>query len=193
MRYFAEESVREARKRYFEENGIAPDGGGSERIGRADFGPLTIYVPNFPARMAALRRHDLHHILLDADTSMRGEALVGGFEIAAGCGYFWVSWFLEPQTIVYGLFLNPRKTFMSFLKGRKSKSFFHGPFQEEWLNMTVGQLRDWSLAKGDMSAGVTDVLYFSFWVAVGLFELSVSLSILLSPFLGLYLLLKVFT
>lgn len=133
MKYPRELKVREARQQYYSHNGIASDGGASEKVGRADFGPITIYVPNFPARVAAIQRHDLHHILLDADTSMRGEAIVGGFETGTGCGRFWVSWFLEPQTIVYGLFLNPKQTFNSYFLGRRSKSFLRDHLEKNGL------------------------------------------------------------
>jgi hypothetical protein len=184
VKYADDLKVRDARLTYYTDNGIAADGGASERIGRADFGPITLYVPNFLARIAALQRHDLHHIVLDADTSMRGEAIVGGFETATGCGSFWVSWFLAPQTIIYGLFLNPSQTFRSFLLGRRSKSFFHGTFQEEWLDTTVGYLRDQHLAKGEIAPKLGDYLIFLFWILIGAAELSISLFLLSMPSLA---------
>jgi hypothetical protein len=140
--------------------------------------------------MAALQRHDLDHIVLDADTSMKGEAIVGGFETGAGCGHFWVAWFLEPQTLIYGLLLNPRHTFRSFLLGRRSQSFLHGKFREEWLEMTVGELRDLSLAKGHFSATASDLFLFLIWTTIGAIGMSISIGLLLLPFAGVFLLAK---
>jgi hypothetical protein len=186
--YNPNQTVREARDEYYRRNGIAADGGAREWIGRADFGPITLYVPNFKARVAALQRHDLHHILLDADTSMKGEAKVGGFEVGAGCGKFWVAWALEPQAVAYGLILNPRETWKSFLLGRKSKSLYLESFWTEWLDKTVGQLREEILAKKIAEATVAEITQFALWSIAGWFGLLISIAFMLVPWIiGIYL------
>jgi hypothetical protein len=192
MLYSSEQKVKDARLLYYKANGIALDGGVSEKISKAVFGPLVLYVPNFPHRVAALQRHDLDHILLNADTSIRGEAIVGGFETASGCGEFWIAWFLEPQNIIFGLILCPKATFNSFLLGRRSQSLFRGPFREEWLEMTVGELRKSVLADPPATANGYDLLLFILWTGIGFLELIVSILALASPFVLLFLLVRSF-
>lgn len=181
-------TVREARAEYYRVIGIPEDGGASQWVGRADFGPLTLYVPNFSARVAALQRHDLHHILLGADTSMRGEARVAGFETGAGCGRFWVAWFLEPQALAWGLFLNPRETFRSFRLGRRSSSLYHGEFSSDWLDLSVDDLRARVLNTGPGRSG--DIAWFVLFSCLGLIGLLVSIFSLLAPFLILWIVLR---
>lgn len=182
--------VSDARLVYYKENGIPLDGGASEKISKAVFGPLVLYVPNFPHRVAALQRHDLDHILLNADITMRGEAVVGAFETAAGCGRFWIAWLLEPQNIIFGLILCPRATIKAFLLGRRSQSLFHGPFREEWLEMDVGALRQTILGAEPTTGNWRDAVLFVLWAGVGLAELGISILALLSPVLVLLWLLR---
>ena len=182
--------MKDARTFWYKRNGIPADGGASEKVAKAPFGPITLYVPNFSARMGSLERHDLHHILLNAPTSVAGEAIVGAFETAAGCGSFWVSWFLEPQNIIFGLVLCPRDTYRTFLLGRRSKSLFHGPFQSGWIEMSVGELRKKILASETPKAKPLDIFSFLFWTAVGFCELMISFAVLALRFACLFFLIR---
>lgn len=87
-------------------------------------GPLTVVFPNFAARGRALSLHDLHHALTGYDTTIVGEAELGGFELASGCGRHWVSWVLQHEAFTVGLLLAPRRTCRAFLRGRRSRNLY---------------------------------------------------------------------
>lgn len=179
MIYRPDVSVREARSQYYADNGLPPDGGESQAFARADFGPLVLFVPNFAARRAALARHDLHHIALDADTSLRGEAIVGGWEVGSGCGRFWVAWFLEPQAMAWGLIRCPKRTLEAFAMGRRSRSLYTQPFGDNWLDVTVSDLRRRLLPDGPTAPSRADLALFVPWAVLGISLLALSLAGLL--------------
>ena len=78
MRYDNAMSVRDARDKYFADNGFG-DGGYHDRWVRFKIGPLPVAIPNTASRKRAVRLHDLHHVATGYDTDLRGEA-----EIEAG-------------------------------------------------------------------------------------------------------------
>ena len=78
-------TLRDARQRYFERGGFG-NGGYWDRWVRLKAGPLVIRFPNTQARLRAVKLHDLHHVLTEYDTSWSGEAEIGAWEIATGCG-----------------------------------------------------------------------------------------------------------
>ena len=65
---------RQARARFFRESGFAADGGYDEDWSDAEIGGLRYRVRNGPARRAALRLHDLHHVATGYGVDWRGEA-----------------------------------------------------------------------------------------------------------------------
>ena len=93
----------------------------------APVGPLTIVFPNWAARARALSLHDLHHALTGYDTSLLGEAELGAYEVASGCGRHWVSWFLEHEVFSFGLLFAPRRVARAFLRGRRAGNLYDRP------------------------------------------------------------------
>jgi len=52
----------EARNLFFCDAKLGPDGGYRDRWVRVEAKPIPFYFPNWPARVAAARLHDFHHI-----------------------------------------------------------------------------------------------------------------------------------
>jgi hypothetical protein len=157
-------SLREARARFFAESGFAPDGGYGKRWFRVEAWPVAFYLPNLKARVEALPLHDIHHIVAGYATDWRGEGEVGAWEIAGGCGRYWVAWVLNFGTFAAGLFLAPRRTWRAFVRGRHSHNLYGGEYSESLLDETVGEMRlRLGLAGQDADVSVRDRIAFAGW------------------------------
>jgi hypothetical protein len=134
-------SLREARARWFAENGFDADGGYTKRWFRIESRPIPIYLPNLKARVDAVRLHDLHHIVTGYGTDWRGEAEIGAWEIASGCGRYWAAWVLNFGALAFGLLATPRRTWRAFVRGRHSRNLYGGEFRDSLLDDSVDALR----------------------------------------------------
>ena len=100
-------------------------------------GPLTVPVPNFSWRRAAIQRHDLHHILNGFPFSMRGEFQVATWEFAAGrYPHLGASLLLLPL-VMLGMLWSPRAIWRAFMKGRRATSLY----RPELLSLDLPALR----------------------------------------------------
>lgn len=135
------QTLRDARSAYFARSGFAPDGGYGARWVKLQAGPIPLYFPNSQARVRAVRFHDLHHVLTDYPTTWSGEAQIGAWEVASGCGRHYPAWILNLQAMAIGLVLCPRPLFQAFVRGRHSRNLYSRVFGEDLLETTVGQLR----------------------------------------------------
>jgi ubiquinone biosynthesis protein Coq4 len=97
--------------------------------------------PNTAARVRAVRFHDLHHVLTEYDTTWAGEAEIGAWELAAGCGRHYAAWALNLGAVAIGLLIAPRRVLRAFKRGRRTRTLYSETFSEELLNQTVGELR----------------------------------------------------
>jgi hypothetical protein len=95
IEYPPSESVRSARARYFEANQFGADGGYGDAWVDVEFGPITVPIPNTPARVRAVGYHDLHHIVTGYDTNFVGEAEISAWELGAGCEDFVAAYVLN--------------------------------------------------------------------------------------------------
>jgi hypothetical protein len=133
-------TVREARARYFAANGFG-EGGYDARWVKLQAGPLPLYFPNTAARVAAVRFHDLHHVVTGYDTTWTGEAEIGAWEVASGCARHYVAWLLNLQAMAIGLVMHPQAVFRAFVRGRHSANLYREEFHEALLAPTVGEVR----------------------------------------------------
>lgn len=118
------------------------DGGYTAKTFSVPFFKLfTITLPNIENRRKAVKFHDLHHVLTEYETGLVGEAEIGAWEIASGCGKYWSAWLLNSGSLLYGLFLCPRRVWKAFSRGKKSKNLYHGYTYEETLGRTIGDIR----------------------------------------------------
>lgn len=135
------ETLRRARARYFEVNQFGPNGGYDDPRVKIKLGPLYVSIPNTEGRKRAVRFHDLHHILAGYDTDLRGEAEIAAWEIASGCADHYAAWVLNFGAMGAGIFINPRRTWQAFQRGRKSQNLYRTTFDDTLLERTVGELR----------------------------------------------------
>jgi len=159
-------SVREARARWFAENGFDADGGYTKRWFRIESKPIPVYLPNLKPRVEAVRLHDLHHVVTGYGTDWRGEAEIGAWEIAGGCGRYWAAWVLNFGAFGFGLIAAPRRTWRAFVRGRHSRNLYGGEFRESLLDEAVRALRERLGLEGPPPAATTgDRLAFAGWSA----------------------------
>ncbi len=162
-------SLRQARAEYFAASGFPLDGGYGDRWVRLKAGPFTLRFPNTAARVRAVRLHDLHHVLTGYGTTWTGEAEIGAWEIASGCGRHYPAWFLNFGALAIGLALAPLRVFRAFVRGRHSRNLYAGEFREELLDLTVGALRETLSIPGDGTpASPRDLLAFAAWSVVSI-------------------------
>lgn len=161
--------VESALINYYQLNNLPADGGVTEKWAKYKFGPFfLIAFPNFNLRNEAIRRHDVHHILLNLDTSSLGEGLIAAWELGSGCGKYWISWCMESQALWWGILFAPIKTMQLFVLGRHSRNYFYEPFSIEVLNKTVGKLREEFLPVSQPTLQLIDILLFVFFALCGL-------------------------
>ncbi len=135
-------TLRDARAAYFVRAGFSPDGGYGDKWVKLKLGKRTIFAfPNTEPRVRAVRFHDLHHVVTGYDTTWRGEAEIGAWELAAGCGPYVAAWVLNFGAALIGLIIAPRRVIQAFRRGRRSNTLYDRDFTDELLEMTVGEMR----------------------------------------------------
>jgi len=87
-------------------------------------GPLPVIIPNTALRKQALRKHDLHHIVTGYRTDVVGEAEIGAWEVATGCGTNGVAWGLNLTAMALGLLVHPKRVFGAFVRGRRCRNLY---------------------------------------------------------------------
>lgn len=155
-------TMRDARARYFEDNGFGPDGGYSAAWVDFKLGPIPMPFPNTPGRVRAIGYHDLHHVVTGYATDLRGELEISAWEIGAGCKDFLVAWQLNLAGLAAGVVGMPRRTFRAFLRGRRTHSLY-GRDLEAMLDRTVGDVTvEIGTARSDVGpARAADVALFA--------------------------------
>lgn len=166
--YAPESTLADARSRYFARNGFGPNGGYDEAWVDFMLGPVPMPFPNTPARVRAVRYHDLHHVLTGYRTDFWGELDISAWEIGAGCKDYAAAWQLNLGGLAGGAMFKPGRTFRAFVRGRRARSLYGRAF-EPLLGKTVGEVRrELGLAETDSEPRLTDRLLFAFWAVVGL-------------------------
>lgn len=149
--YSPDLTMRAARRQYFLDNGFGDDGGYGDAWVDFKLGPIPFPFPNTPARIDAVKFHDLHHVLTGYATDFRGELEISAWEIGAGCKSYTAAWILNLGGMGAGLFRAPARVFAAFVRGRRSRTVYGEPF-EPLLDETVGALRARHLGPGDGDA-----------------------------------------
>ncbi len=139
--YDPQGTMRQARGLYFQVNQFGEGGGYDDAWVDFKLGPIPMPFPNTPARVKAVRYHDLHHVLTRYDTDLVGEFEISAWEIAAGCKGFVAAWQLNLGGMFGGLLIAPRRTLRAFLRGRHSRTLY-GDDLETLLESRVAELRE---------------------------------------------------
>jgi len=173
-----------ALREHLDASGLPLDGGVSKRWIWVRFLGVPIAFPNFDARRAVLVTHDIHHLLTGYATDWRGEAEIGGFEIASGCKQFWAAWFFNLGGFLFGLVIAPCRTFAAFVRGRRCTNFY-GADSRRVLERTVDAARrELGLDLEIGPATPRDKLAFLGWVVLVVGAYVVTPSLLLCWLLG---------
>jgi hypothetical protein len=147
-------------------SGLPVDSGVSQRWIWVRFLGIPVVFPNFDARRAVLVTHDVHHLLTGYCTDWRGEAEIGGFEIASSCRRFWAAWFFNLGGFLFGLVIAPRRTFAAFVRGRRCSNFYGADPRRVLERSVDGARRELGLDLETGPATASDVLAFCGWVLV---------------------------
>jgi len=184
--YDSAQTVNQSLELYFVKENLGKDGGLNEAWGRIKVWKFYIPIPNTNARKKALVFHDIHHIVTGYDGDWRGEVSIAAWEIASGCGKYWVAWYLNLGGMGVGLFIYPQLVFKAFIKGKRTENLYHHTIpQEQAVNMQVGELQ--KKLKLDLNshhkATMSEILTFLSWSVI-------AIVVTLAPLLFLLIILK---
>jgi hypothetical protein len=140
--YDSKLKIRDALNIYFSRYHFT-DGGYSLKWFKIKLGMFYIPLPNIPSRIRAVKFHDIHHVITGYEANYQGEAEIGGWEIASGCGKYYVAWILNFGSFLIGMILYPRYLLQAFLRGRRCKSnlYYETIYNENLLDKTVEELK----------------------------------------------------
>lgn len=162
-------TLREARRRYFDDNGFGETGGYDDAWVDFKLGPVPFPFPNTKERVRAVKVHDLHHVLTGYRTDFLGELEIAAWELGAGCKSFAAAWVLNLGGVGAGLFRAPRRTFRAFVRGRRQESLYGEADVERLLETSVGEMRARFAPEAvDLRPRASDVLLFALVTLVGL-------------------------
>lgn len=123
-------------------------------------GPVTVPMPNFSWRRAAIQRHDIHHIITGYPFTMRGEFQVATWEFAAGRYPHWGATLLLLPLVVMGLFWSPAAIWRAFLKGRGEKSLYRPELEGSALHLSLDELIERTRHGATRCADLSDIAAF---------------------------------
>jgi hypothetical protein len=142
-----------ARRKYWADNEFGDDGGYGAKWVHIKFGPFPAVIPNTPARVEAVRFHDLHHLITGYDTDLRGEAEIAAWELRTGCGRFVAAWILNLLALTYGVLLCPRRLWRAWRRARGANNTYSLPFSDDLLARRLGEVRDDLKTRNDVPDG----------------------------------------
>jgi hypothetical protein len=134
-------TLAEARRIYFDANGIGPNGGYDDAWVDFKLGPIPFPFPNTAGRVRAVKFHDLHHLVTGYETNLVGELEIGAWEVGSGCADMLAAWQLNLQSLGTGAIFAPRRTWRAFMAGRRSRNFYTATFDDTLLATTIGDAR----------------------------------------------------
>lgn len=160
-------TVGETLRGYFAEQGLPEDGGVDLAWVHLKIGPIPIAFLNIGARRDAVRFHDVHHLVTGYQTDWAGEAEIGAWEIASGCGRYWVAWLLNSGAMGFGAVLWPRRTLRAFVRGRNSRNLYREHYEPVLLEEVEELRQRLALVQPTPHATTRDVALFMVWAVIG--------------------------
>jgi hypothetical protein len=140
--YADSQTLRDARRSYFDANGFGADGGYAKRFVKVKLGPIPFWFPNSQGRVRAVRYHDLHHVATGYDTDWTGEGEIAAWEIASSCRDHFAAWWLNLLAMAIGCAIAPARIFRAFVRGRHARNLYAERFDDALLASSVGALRE---------------------------------------------------
>lgn len=161
-------TLRDARTEYFRFNGFGEDGGYGDKWVDFKLGPIPFPFPNTPARVKAVRYHDLHHVMTGYQTDFLGELEISAWEVGSHCADMVAAWVLNLGGFAAGMMLAPRRTFAAFVRGRRTKNLYRHAYDDALLGRTVGDVRaELGLDRDVGAATFSDKLAAAAWFGIG--------------------------
>lgn len=176
-------AVGVALEHHYRAHGLPADGGANDSWFRVRLGPVTLPVPNPPARRRAVFFHDVNHVVTGYNTTFsEGEMEIAAFEVGAGCGPVAIAWYINLTMMAIALCLRPRLAFHAFVRGRRSLSLYDWNVERtEVARMSLGDVRRrLALDESRGPARATDRLQFAIWSLIALGVLLAPLALLLA-------------
>jgi hypothetical protein len=162
--------VKDALQNYFSQYHFK-DGGYTDKWFKIKAGPFFLPFPNIKARVDAVKIHDVNHLITGYKANYRGEAQIGGWELASGCGKYFMAWILNFGSFIIGMIAFPRALLTAFLSGRRQKMslYRHFEYNSQLLNMPLGDLRRLLSNNAKRKNSVWDYLLFLAWCLAVIF------------------------
>ena len=132
-------TVREALAEFRHANGLADDEA-TRDWWTCRLGPVSVRLPNFRWRRAAILAHDLHHLVTGYPCTMRGEFQIAAWEFGAGRMPHWAAALFCLPLVVIGLVWSPRQTWLAYRRGRRSRSLHGRNLTDRLLDMRLDDL-----------------------------------------------------
>lgn len=136
-----DQTLQEARDRYFAVNGFGADGGYNKRWEKVKVGPIFIYIPNTDSRVRAIKAHDLHHVLTGYATDLGGEFEIAAWELGSGCAKQSFAWLINLAGLMSGTLTQPRRMLRALARGRRSQNLYRVPYDQALLSRQVEEAR----------------------------------------------------
>jgi len=178
-------TLRQARDAYMAENGFT-EASYTDRWVKVQLGPIPLVILSTKTRREAVRFHDLHHALTGYRATPRGEAEIGAWEIATGCGRFTAAWSLNLLAMGLGLLIAPGRTWRAWVRGRRSKTnLYHGEFDVALLERDLEAIQAELGLVAEPVVQQGDKLSFAVWSALAVLHYALLAALVLVPLAAL--------
>ncbi len=161
-----DQTVEAALAAHLRAAGLPADSGVSLRWVQVRWLGVPVAFPNFDARRAILVAHDVHHLLTGYPTTWRGEAEIGGFEIASGCKAYWAAWLFNAGGLLFGLGLCPVRTWRGFVRGRHCRNIYGAAIADVLSQRVVDARRDLGLDQPVPAGTWREAVAFAGWIVL---------------------------
>jgi hypothetical protein len=158
-----ETTLQHQLENFYEVNGYGEEGGINNNWIWLKFKYFSLPIPNVKGRRENVWRHDMLHILLNYDTSWKGETQVSGWVMGSGgWGKFYVGWLFAFAMFGIAIVFFPKSTFQSFIRGRNTLSPYLLGIEKEKLYPTDVEIlkNDFLFDKSDFKVNLRDKILF---------------------------------
>ena len=189
MTVSGEDTLRNLLPRFYKMYNLDDDGGNSDPKVKIEITQkIFFYIPNFSSRRKTVLKHDIHHIITEYPSNLKGETEIGAWEIASGCKRYWVAWVLNLHGFIMGFWINLPGIYRAFVRGRRSENLYTNVVSDnQALEMKVRELRELLSIPSNqqkLQPGIVDFLSFIFWLIVaGIYAIA---SIVVLPLIIIY-------
>ena len=162
-------SVSKALGRHYVRSNLSTDGGCADHQWTLlSVGPIEVRLKNFGWRKHALLRHDIHHLLTRFPCTVTGEFQIAAWEFAAGRFPHFLSTLFCLPLVGLGAVAIPRRSFRSYVLGRRSKTLYAIQSTQDLLASSVAELRNQCLPSSQPNATGGDLVAYLALVAISL-------------------------